>query len=154
MAGVARGDVDISSGTAFMQRYAASLQPGAACSFTLGLLSFQTGSRITCLTRPAVLQCTVAAAQAISPAACAQAPSQWHENVLAELKHILHAAAQDSSSHSQLTTQAGKHTSRCIGVTLPQLPFAALVVITLSSHIPVGWHHKLQQHLAILDCRR
>ena len=134
-----------------MQRYAANLQSAAARSFMLGLLSFQTKPRITWLARPAVLQCTLAAAQAISTKVCGQATKQWHEQVLAELKHILHAAAQDSSSHSQLTIQTGEHKSNYANFVLPQLLFAALAVITLTSHIPAR-RIKAQSRLTI-HCR-
>ena len=47
---------------------------------------------------PAVLHCTVAAARAMPREAFEGAPSQWHEAVLAELKHHVQTAGQEGSS--------------------------------------------------------
>lgn len=73
----------------------------------LGLLCFQTSSQAPKAVMPPVLQCTMAAAHAIASRALTEAPKQWHEGVLAELKRLL-SAAQECSSLA-LSIQTGDH---------------------------------------------
>lgn len=91
----------------FMLIYAAKLEPSQGYSFILGLLRYQTGSQAPRAVMPAVLQCTMAAAHAAACHGSAEAPSQWHEAVIAELKRLL-SAAQECSSLA-LSIQTGEN---------------------------------------------
>ena len=97
-AGALNGESVVPSAVAFTRAYAADLDPAAACSFMLGLLRFQTSSHASKLAMPAVLQCTMAAAEASDFHTSTAAPSQWHEEVVAEVKQLVQSAAQECSS--------------------------------------------------------
>lgn len=108
--GAGRGDAMISSAVDFIQAYARKLERKAGCSLVLGLLCFQRSSPTTQVSMPAVLQCTVAAAQAMPSEAFEEASNQWHAAVLAELKQHLRSAANECSS-LMLGVQTGENTA-------------------------------------------
>ena len=98
LAGAIRGDIATLSAVGFLQSYASNLEPSIGCSLVLSLLRLHTSSPATQASMPAVLHCTVAAARAMPREAFEGAPSQWHEAVLAELKHHVQTAGQEGSS--------------------------------------------------------
>ena len=107
IAGVLNGDSHVSSAGAFVKTYAARLDPSQGCSFMLGLLCFQTSSQAPKAAMPPVMKCAMTAAPAIASRAFTQAPKQWHEAVLAEIKRLL-SATPDCSSLA-LSMQTGGH---------------------------------------------
>lgn len=111
--GAVRGDTMTSSAVGFIQAYACKLEQKVGCSLVLGLLRFQRSSPTTQVCIPAIIQCTVAAAQAMPSEAFRGAPSQWHDAVLAELKQHLQSAANECSS-VMLGVQTGEHTAPAV----------------------------------------
>ena len=101
------GEVPISAGTDFMHSFTAAVSAAYAPALLYGLLTFQASAHAAQAARPAILQCTFAAAKAAAVNAFSQASTGWHEEVLAELKAVLHAAALDSSPQQLLVSQTG-----------------------------------------------
>ena len=95
-----------------MKVYAAKLEPSHGYSFILGLLRYETGRQAPRAAMPAVLQCTMAAAHAIASNGSTEAPSQWHEAVMAELKRLLSAAQECGSL--VMSIQTGGNFAYCV----------------------------------------
>ena len=93
------GEVNVSAGTAFLQKYATALQPAEAHTMVLQLLQLHSTTTPGTPPQTVLLQSALAAAEAGAAAASSEAGSEWHEEVIRELKFIAHRVKQ--GSHKQ-----------------------------------------------------
>ncbi|KAL0020919.1 hypothetical protein WJX77_011015 [Trebouxia sp. C0004] len=92
--GLIAGQLDQSSGNAFVHQYACALQPADARLLTLQLLRFYSSTFAARLAQPAILQTAVTAAQATATATAAavKLDDKADEEMLVELTRVAHAA--------------------------------------------------------------
>lgn len=111
----------------FIRSCASKLEGSAGRSLVLSLLRLYRSSHATAVVMPAVLQCTVAAAQAMALQVFEDAPGQWHEAVLAELQQHLRSAATECGS-LVLGVQTGE-------LSIPCCPFSPDISKNVFLHI-------------------
>ena len=109
VAGIANGKVeDLQAGHAFMRKYAAALQPTEVRVFMLELLRCYCQSHDMKEVKPFILQTVLVCAEAVGAAAQDTGNAGWYLEVMAELRHVAHEAAQENSSQYAPTLLTGQ----------------------------------------------